>query len=76
MIASVLGLATEATIGGAAEVHPAVRSGHLTTQSSCATSYIKKRVAAYREAGVTALGITPVGPHPTNIVEKLKAWSA
>jgi F420-dependent oxidoreductase-like protein len=39
-------------------------------------SYIKERVAAYREAGVTALGITPVGPNPTDIVEKLKAWSA
>jgi alkanesulfonate monooxygenase SsuD/methylene tetrahydromethanopterin reductase-like flavin-dependent oxidoreductase (luciferase family) len=38
--------------------------------------YIKERVAAYREAGVTALSITPVGPNPTHIVEKLKAWSA
>jgi F420-dependent oxidoreductase-like protein len=38
--------------------------------------YIKERIAAYREAGVTKLGITPVGPNPAHIVEKLKAWSA
>jgi hypothetical protein len=38
--------------------------------------YIKERLAAYREAGVTMLNITPVGPSPTAIVEKLKAWSA
>jgi F420-dependent oxidoreductase-like protein len=37
--------------------------------------YIKERLAAYREAGVTMLNITPVGPSPA-IVEKLKAWSA
>jgi F420-dependent oxidoreductase-like protein len=38
--------------------------------------YIKERLAAFREAGVTMLNITPVGPSPTDIVEKLKAWSA
>jgi F420-dependent oxidoreductase-like protein len=37
--------------------------------------YIKERLAAFREAGVTMLNITPVGPNPTDIVEKLKAWS-
>jgi F420-dependent oxidoreductase-like protein len=38
--------------------------------------YVKERLAAYREAGVTVLDITPVSPNPTYIVEKLKAWSA
>ena len=38
--------------------------------------YIKERVAAYREAGVTVLDVTPVGPNPTDTIEKLKAWSA
>jgi F420-dependent oxidoreductase-like protein len=38
--------------------------------------YIKERLAAYREAGVTMLNITPVGPDPSAIIEKLKAWSA
>lgn len=39
-------------------------------------SYIKERLAAYREAGVTMLNVIPVGPSPTDIVEKLKTWSA
>ena len=38
-------------------------------------SYIKERLAAFREAGVTMLNVTPVGPSPTDIVEKLKTWS-
>lgn len=38
-------------------------------------SYIKERLAAFREAGVTMLNITPVGPSPTDIVEKLKTWT-
>ena len=38
--------------------------------------YIKERLAAYREAGVSVLNIMPIGPDPAEIVEKLKAWSA
>jgi F420-dependent oxidoreductase-like protein len=38
-------------------------------------SYIKERLAAFEEAGVTMLNITPVGPSPTDIVEKLRAWT-
>jgi F420-dependent oxidoreductase-like protein len=38
--------------------------------------YIKERLAAYREAGVTVLNIMPIGPDPAAIVEKLKAWTA
>jgi len=37
--------------------------------------YIKERIAAYKEAGVTSLSITPVAPNPSEVVEKLKAWS-
>ncbi len=39
-------------------------------------SYIKERLAVYREAGVTALNITPVGPNATQIVEQLKTWTS
>jgi F420-dependent oxidoreductase-like protein len=39
-------------------------------------SYLKERLAAFREAGVTVLNITPLGPNPTEIVEKLKTWTA
>jgi hypothetical protein len=38
--------------------------------------YIKERLAAYREAGVTVLNVMPIGPDPAEIVEKLKAWTA
>jgi F420-dependent oxidoreductase-like protein len=38
--------------------------------------YVKERIAAYREAGVTVLNITPVGPDPAKIVEQLKEWTA
>jgi len=38
--------------------------------------YVKERLAAYREAGVTVLNVIPIGPDPAEIVEKLKAWTA
>src|SRR3954464_8204089 len=31
--------------------------------------YVKERIAAYKEAGVTVLNITPMGPDPMKIVE-------
>ncbi len=37
-------------------------------------SYIKERLAAYREAGVTVLNIIPISPSPTEVVEKLRSW--
>jgi F420-dependent oxidoreductase-like protein len=37
--------------------------------------YIKERIAAFREAGVTTLSITPVGADPIKIIEQLKDWS-
>ena len=39
-------------------------------------SYIKERLAVYRDAGVTVLNVTPVGPSATAIVDRLKEWSA
>ena len=36
-------------------------------------SYIKERVGAFREAGVTVLTINPVGPDPVRTVETLRA---
>jgi F420-dependent oxidoreductase-like protein len=38
--------------------------------------YIKERLAAFKDAGVTVLSITPVGPNPLEIVDKLKSWAA
>jgi alkanesulfonate monooxygenase SsuD/methylene tetrahydromethanopterin reductase-like flavin-dependent oxidoreductase (luciferase family) len=36
--------------------------------------YVKERIAAYKEAGVTILNITPMGPDPVKAVEQVKAW--
>jgi F420-dependent oxidoreductase-like protein len=36
--------------------------------------YVKERIAAYKEAGVTVLNITPMGPDPVKLVEQVKGW--
>ena len=38
--------------------------------------YVRERVAAYRDAGVTVLNVTPVGPDPLGTLERLKEWSS
>ncbi|MEI7548542.1 MAG: LLM class F420-dependent oxidoreductase, partial [Actinomycetota bacterium] len=35
-------------------------------------SYIKERIAAYKEAGVTVLSVSPVGPDPVGQIELLR----
>jgi F420-dependent oxidoreductase-like protein len=37
-------------------------------------SYVKERIAAFREAGVTNLQITPVDDDPVGLVRRLKEW--
>jgi len=37
--------------------------------------WVKERIRAYKEAGVTTLTVTPVGDVP-RIIEKIRAWSA
>ncbi len=37
--------------------------------------WVKERIAAFQESGVTTLTVTPVGDDPLAIIEKLKAWS-
>jgi F420-dependent oxidoreductase-like protein len=37
-------------------------------------SYIKERIAALGEAGVTHLSVTPLGPDPVALIEKLRSW--
>ena len=36
--------------------------------------YIKDRLAAFAEAGVTHLNVTPVGGDPVAMIEKLRGW--
>ncbi len=38
--------------------------------------FVKERLAAFAEAGVTVLNITPVGGDPLRTIESLKAWTA
>jgi F420-dependent oxidoreductase-like protein len=40
--------------------------------------FIRERIAAYAEAGVTVLNVTPLGPHATQLtmIENLRDWAA
>ena len=37
--------------------------------------FVRDQVQAYKESGVTALSVTPAGPNPLEIIEKVKAWA-
>ena len=39
-------------------------------------SWVKERIAAFTEAGVTVLNVVPVGADPTGTIEKLKDWTS
>jgi F420-dependent oxidoreductase-like protein len=36
--------------------------------------YVKERIAALAEAGVTVLSVTPMGPDPVKLVEQVRTW--
>ncbi|WP_328775599.1 LLM class F420-dependent oxidoreductase [Streptomyces goshikiensis] len=36
--------------------------------------YVRERVEAFREAGVTMLNVSPVGPEPARLIETVKNW--
>jgi F420-dependent oxidoreductase-like protein len=38
--------------------------------------YVKERLQAFREAGVTTLNVTPVGENPAALVAQIKEWLA
>lgn len=38
--------------------------------------YVKERIAAYMESGVTVLNVTPVGAAPVALVEQIRGWVA
>jgi F420-dependent oxidoreductase-like protein len=38
--------------------------------------FIKDRIAAFKEAGVTVLNVTPFGPDPVALTEQLKDWTS
>jgi F420-dependent oxidoreductase-like protein len=36
--------------------------------------YVRERLAALKESGVTVLNVTPVGPDPVKLIEQVKGW--
>ncbi|MGH3311228.1 MAG: LLM class F420-dependent oxidoreductase [Streptomyces sp.] len=36
--------------------------------------YVRERIEAFREAGVTMLNVTPVGPDPARLIAQVKSW--
>ena len=38
--------------------------------------YVRERLAAYAESGVTCLNVTPVGPDPVRLLEQVRGWVA
>ena len=39
-------------------------------------SYVRERIQAFKDAGVTNLNITPVAPDPVALTAKIKEWVA
>ncbi len=37
--------------------------------------YVKERIAAFKESGVTVLNVIPISDKPTELIEKVKAWA-
>jgi F420-dependent oxidoreductase-like protein len=38
--------------------------------------YVKERIAAFKESGVTVLNVVPIGDNPSALLEKVKAWAS
>ncbi|MFJ8797254.1 LLM class F420-dependent oxidoreductase [Streptomyces sp. NPDC102487] len=61
--------------GRKAEAEAAVPDEFCELMSLCGPEgYVRDRVAAFEEAGVTMLNVTPVGPDPARLVETVKNW--
>lgn len=58
------------------EAAAAVPDEFLELTNLCGTaSFVRERLAAYQEAGVTMLNIAAAGPHPVAVVDQLKEWA-
>jgi hypothetical protein len=58
------------------EAAAAVPAELLERTSICGPEgYVRDRLAAFSEAGVTVLNVRPVGPDPAAILTQLKEWS-
>ena len=67
-------------LAGAAVIPTSVVTGEgieelLEATTLCGPEgYVKERLAAYKESGVTVLNVTPVGPDPVKLIEQVKTW--
>ena len=51
--------------------------GLLEASTICGPEgYVRDRIAAYKEAGVTSLNVTPLAPDVPALVTQLKEWIA
>jgi len=49
----------------------------LELTNLCGTEgFVRERIAAFREAGVTYLNVTPIGPDPLKLIDQLKSWTS
>jgi F420-dependent oxidoreductase-like protein len=47
----------------------------LEATSLCGSEgYVRERLTAYKESGVTVLNVTPIGPDPVKLIESVKGW--
>ena len=61
--------------GHKAEAAAKVPAELLEATSLCGSEgYIKERLAAFAEAGVTHVNVTPVGGDPVGMIEKVRSW--
>jgi F420-dependent oxidoreductase-like protein len=61
--------------GHQAEAAAKVPDALLESTSLCGPEgYIKERIAAFAEAGVTHLNVSPVGDDPVALIEKIRGW--
>ena len=68
----------ELYLSGKKEEAAALVPGELLEKTSLVgpPGYVKERIAAYGEAGVTVLNVTAIGPDALKTIEQLKEWSA
>lgn len=63
--------------GKKAEAAKLVPDELLEATTLCGSEgYVRERIAAYKESGVTVLNVTPVGPDPVKLIEQVKGWVA
>ncbi len=53
----------------------AVPDGFCELMTLCRPAgYVRERIEAFREAGITMPNVTPVGPEPARLIETVKSW--